>query len=835
MASCELDYRLPANDSESMDYEDTDSDDDNKLQIVESPQACATLIPRTLMRSLSAGESMMMAESNKDFQSGANNASDAVESLLLLGQRPVFTLQESQDAKIDGDQADLALKGSFPKFSNQVEQRMMVNYYQKMRERNNEASKRCRLKRRIKQDSLEKTRMMLESHREALGNRVAKLHKIKQILSDACRCIGKDDKGCECLDYCAMIKAANREMPDLLDLSNYRLIKKSKLARDTNLEEILGAQAQEFSDLRPLKRGPRKQDLDTGFTINSEARLIKAESPVGALDLSAGNKLVQNNSNGLNLIKVNTTGIKLEPVAEPKEQKFTPVTFLPKTYIPLAPKTTPIQIPPRKVIVDNPNICLPQTVIPLLGSNTISSPNFIENSNQSTISLHGNFNGTNTIILTPLGNTSLPSTIFNLPLPTMSTAVLAPEKTVSSTKMMDVVSKAEPDIVIKSEPDISIVEIDTELETTEREVKTENVEMSVDKDPTVSCAAFLSGKESALCCSKELLDLNSLTQTLDLVNLEPKMAGELTAAEKYIIKSRLEIEFWKAEESASFICSSHRHKIVHNSNMQSCSVCGKKKSKKLDMYFITYRMAVEFYMTNGRFLAIGLLACSNCKIKSLKGLDFSNSYILPESGHPLNPLNPLPSLPSPVLEVEQQIKREPDERVDMLQGKRLLPRESPVHREVVLPPNNANQGKLATIQPLPPRPQAKVLASARPVTPTLNPLQQTPPSTPIAQASSADVATAAQKYQKLNESLAAFNPAYKPLGFTINSLSSCSESVLKDALLATRTAMSTILSTIAPGQEASLWKYMRPEMDRVYVEQGSQASPAQAACKNVDG
>jgi len=832
MASCELDYRLPTNDSESMDYDDTDSDDDNKLQIVESPQACSTLIPRTLMRSLSAGESLMLSDSNRDLQSGSNNASDAVESLLLLGQRPVFTQQDSQDASLNVEEM---LKGSFPKFSNQVEQRMMVNYYQKMRERNNEASKRCRLKRRIKQDSLEKTRMMLESHREALGQRVAKLHKIKQILSDACRCIGKDDKGCECLDYCAMIKAANKEMPELCDLSNHRLIKKSKLARDTNLEELLGAQAQDFSDLRPLKRGPRKQELDTGFTINSEAQLIKAESPVGALDLSAGNKLVQNNSNGLNLIKVNNTGIKLEPVAEPKEQKFTPITFLPKNFIPLAPKTTPIQIPPRKVIVDNPNICLPQNVIPFLGNNTctISSQNFIENSNKSTISLHGNFNGTNTIILTPLGNTSLPSTIFNLPLPTISPAVLTPEKTMSSATMVEVVSKAEPDIVIKSEPDISIVEIDTELETTEREVKTENVEMSVDKDPTVSCAAVLSGKESALCCSQELLDLNSLTQTLDLVNLEPKMAGELTAAEKYIIKSRLEIEFWKAEESASFICSSHRHKIVHNSNMQSCSVCSKKKSKKLDMYFITYRMAVEFYMTNGRFLAIGLLACSNCKIKSLKGLDFSNSYILPESGHPLNPL--LPPLSSPVLEAEHPIKREPDERVDMLHGKRLLPRENPVHREVILPPNNANQGKLATIQPLPPRPQAKVLASAKPATPTLISLSQTPPFTPIAQVSSIDMAVAAQKHQKLNESLAAFNPAYKPLGFTINSLSSCSESVLADALLATRTAMSTILSTIAPGQEASLWKYMRPEMDKVFsAEQRSQASPIQAACKSGD-
>ena len=101
-------------------------------------------------------------------------------------------------------------------------------------------------------------------------------------------------------------------------------------------------------------------------------------------------------------------------------------------------------------------------------------------------------------------------------------------------------------------------------------------------------------------------------------------------------------------------------------------------------------MAVEFYMTNGRFLAIGLLACSNCKIKSLKGLDFSNSYILPESGHPLHPL---PPAPSPALEAELPIKREPDERVDMLQGKRLLTRENPVHREVILPPTNANQGR----------------------------------------------------------------------------------------------------------------------------------------------
>jgi hypothetical protein len=61
---------------------------------------------------------------------------------------------------------------------------------------------------------------------------------------------------------------------------------------------------------------------------------------------------------------------------------------------------------------------------------------------------------------------------------------------------------------------------------------------------------------------------------LDLVTMEPKLAGELTAAEKYIIKSRLRIEFWKAEETPSFICSGHRRAIVQGGEPQvGPSVC----------------------------------------------------------------------------------------------------------------------------------------------------------------------------------------------------------------------------------------------------------------------
>ncbi len=92
MTSCELDYRL-SNSSESMEYEETDSDDENKLQIVETmsgmaggSSSMATLTPRTLMRSLSAVETL-----KEDYQMGGGMTSDAVESLLLLGQAPTVT------------------------------------------------------------------------------------------------------------------------------------------------------------------------------------------------------------------------------------------------------------------------------------------------------------------------------------------------------------------------------------------------------------------------------------------------------------------------------------------------------------------------------------------------------------------------------------------------------------------------------------------------------------------------------------------------------------------------------------------------------------------------
>ena len=90
-------------------------------------------------------------------------------------------------------------------------------------------------------------------------------------------------------------------------------------------------------------------------------------------------------------------------------------------------------------------------------------------------------------------------------------------------------------------------------------------------------------------------------------------------------------------------------------------------------------MAVEFYMTNGQFLAIGQLVCSGCKAKSLKGLDFSNSYIIPDVGLPLNGDLALP------------IKKEAEDEVEVSAEEAPVKKVS-VHRDVVLPAASSPQG-----------------------------------------------------------------------------------------------------------------------------------------------
>jgi len=158
------------------------------------------------------------------------------------------------------------------------------------------------------------------------------------------------------------------------------------------------------------------------------------------------------------------------------------------------------------------------------------------------------------------------------------------------------------------------------------------------------------------------------------------------------------------------------------------------------------------------------------------------------------------------------IKKEAEEAVEVRSDevaakRKLVARDLSAHRDVVLPGVPSAPGKLATIQPFPHRAQARIVATS-----SLNlssASQQTPKNN----------SDCGKSRQDLDTALSALNPDFRPLGFTINSLSSCSEGVLEDALKASQAAISTILSSIGPGEEASLWQLVRPRLDRLFAGQ----------------
>ena len=46
-------------------------------------------------------------------------------------------------------------------------------------------------------------------------------------------------------------------------------------------------------------------------------------------------------------------------------------------------------------------------------------------------------------------------------------------------------------------------------------------------------------------------------------------------------------------------------------------------------------MSLENYTTTGKILPIGLLVCSHCKEKQLRGIDFTNSQVIGPTDFPL--------------------------------------------------------------------------------------------------------------------------------------------------------------------------------------------------------
>lgn len=105
--------------------------------------------------------------------------------------------------------------------------------FQRMRERNNEASKRCRLKRRLKAESMETQATLLQQCNRSLRKRVARMEKIYDIMQESVKLI--QTKKCQCSDAVTQIQRANSEEEQEKDKDNAEVIQESQKCRKVNI------------------------------------------------------------------------------------------------------------------------------------------------------------------------------------------------------------------------------------------------------------------------------------------------------------------------------------------------------------------------------------------------------------------------------------------------------------------------------------------------------------------------------------------------------------------------------------------------------------------------
>jgi len=544
---------------------------------------------------------------------------DAAESLLLLGKERNEPLKD----------------GIYERYIDPSQQKLMLNYYQKMRERNNEASKRCRMKRRLKQESLEKTKQLLEGHREALSDRIAKLQKFKGILNMACR-HGDEKGGCQCFKWVEEIKKANREMADFMSLSNGALIAKSRLARDVNIEQIWREDNDELDipDSVPQTLQKTQSAPANHFVINkAPAALRKTLVPYKGVQTQINPKT------GAKTIILNSGSVPMLPVLPGTKTIF------------LSASNSNVESMPFQMSTSTPNSAL-RPILPKINSRVTPIPTIKSSQLTARSPITSYREDQPEILIKKEPDNEVIVTIREDQL-----VGIEPEVLIKQEPLINVTeNKQEQQILIKQEPHVEVIA------PKEQNVLLKHESENLDGvDPTLTCIAKHS---SDIACTQELQDLNSLSQILDLISMKPSSADRTSAAEKAIIKSRLGIEFWKADDSPSYICNSHRKEILENGSRQACSICGKRQSKKAPsqqhMFIITYRMALEFYMTRGNFLAIGHLACANCKVKTLKGLDFSDSITVSCDDLELAIINTQSKEPSKVLQeiLEKKVIKE---------------------------------------------------------------------------------------------------------------------------------------------------------------------------------
>ena len=199
-----------------------------------------------------------------------SNASDAVESLLLLSgigspQPPLpepvrprassMSMQRTTEAQLMRQRASSmsllspsrsairsAAHAAARRYSSGSsdtrsepggEDKNSASYYQRMRERNNEASKRCRLKRRMKAETMEYQANMLTKHNKWLKDRLSKMERVKKVMEEI-----KADRNPDGEKYVLKLRQLTTVSGEECTLKTKDLLSASKNCRDLNTEPL---------------------------------------------------------------------------------------------------------------------------------------------------------------------------------------------------------------------------------------------------------------------------------------------------------------------------------------------------------------------------------------------------------------------------------------------------------------------------------------------------------------------------------------------------------------------------------------------------------------------
>ncbi len=422
-----------------------------------------------------------------------------------------------------------------------------------MRERNNEASKRCRLKRRLKAESMESQANLLSMSNRLLKQRITRLEKIGAAFKEGVRRI--QNKDCHCLQMVAGLKKISTESPDVAGISNASLIRNSRGYREqsgggaapapfmncaTSSEDETMQMSSEESAPVSL---PNRAELTITPVVGTGAApalnlahvpqpAIKVEPPSDSMSLSADQsipitvvqqlkkqqeeekRLKQQQQQQQQIVKISATSNGAKTALDVINDTIINSLKSPTVTTAAPPaKTAPPHLPPLVFA----NSVTPSTSAPLNLVKLVPAASLTRQQPPSPLILPH--------------SPSVMSTPSPKHLILLSSPVAAPE----ANRKPSTSSSDCGDVVIKCEPEIQIVECDPP-------------QTNIASPDASTCIAVARGASPAAGCRGELLNLNKLNTYLDLATKRATRDSGSAAMERAIIKSRLKIPFWKADE-----------------------------------------------------------------------------------------------------------------------------------------------------------------------------------------------------------------------------------------------------------------------------------------------